>query len=58
VNDGQMGDHPLNRNDAKAILSMVFNWIEESPDEYPCDAAQELRSRLESAGYRKPEIEG
>lgn len=57
MNNGQMGNHPLNGNDAVAILNIVFGWIEESPDEYPCYASEELQARLENAGYGKPELE-
>lgn len=47
--EGQMGSHPLNGNDARAILGIVWSWIEGASD--GPSAVGELQQELKSAGY-------
>lgn len=48
--EGQMGSQPLNGNDARAILGIVWAWIEDANDGHGSDVG-ELQHELESAGY-------
>lgn len=48
VIEGQMGTQPLNGNDARALLGIVWGWLERSePGADPGDLERELRE----AGY-------
>lgn len=49
--DGQMGNQPLNGNDARSILGIVFAWIESAPLEAD---PEDLRAKLLEYGYGKP----
>lgn len=53
VTDGQMGSHPLNGNDARAILGIVWKWIEGANDGRGSDVG-DLMHELEQAGYGPP----
>jgi predicted DNA-binding transcriptional regulator AlpA len=50
VIEGQMGAHPLNGNDARAILGIVWKWIEGANDGLGSDVG-DLMYALETAGY-------
>lgn len=50
VIEGQMGTTPLNGNDARAILGIVWKWIEGANDGLGSDVG-DLQQELESAGY-------
>ncbi|MEV7140742.1 helix-turn-helix transcriptional regulator [Streptomyces tauricus] len=50
VIEGQMGSHPLNGNDARAILGIVWTWIEAANDGRGSDVG-DLQHELETAGY-------
>ncbi|MET8826066.1 AlpA family phage regulatory protein [Streptomyces sp. NPDC004610] len=50
VIEGQMGTKPLNGNDARAILGIVWQWIEGANDGTGSDVG-DLTDALESAGY-------
>ena len=50
VVEGQMGSHPLTGNDARAILGIVWKWIEDANDGLGSDVG-DLQHELESAGY-------
>ncbi|CAM5590523.1 helix-turn-helix transcriptional regulator [Streptomyces purpurascens] len=47
-----MGKHPLNGNDARAILKITFAWIERSG---PAADPGELERELREAGYGPPQ---
>lgn len=51
--EGQMGSQPLNGNDARALLGIVWGWIG-SPDEWHSSEVNELIDELKSAGYGPP----
>ncbi|WP_018385285.1 helix-turn-helix transcriptional regulator [Wenjunlia vitaminophila] len=53
VIDGQVGSQPLNGNDARAILRIVWQWIEDANDGLGSDVG-DLQHGLESAGYGPP----
>ncbi|MEW1630871.1 hypothetical protein AB0387_26355 [Streptomyces sp. NPDC089173] len=48
--EGQMGSHPLNGNDARAILGIVWQWIEDADNGLGSDVG-DLQRELEKAGY-------
>ncbi|MFF1416542.1 hypothetical protein [Streptomyces sp. NPDC058280] len=48
--EGQMGSHPLNGNDARAVLGIVWKWIEGANDGLGSDVG-DLMYELEQAGY-------
>lgn len=50
VIEGQMGTQPLNGNDARAILGIVWKWIEDANDGLGSDVG-DLQHELEQAGY-------
>ncbi|MGW5429980.1 hypothetical protein ACWET9_22620 [Streptomyces sp. NPDC004059] len=50
VIEGQMGSQPLNGNDARAILGIVWKWIADANDGLGGDVG-DLQHELESAGY-------
>ncbi len=50
VIEGQMGTQPLNGSDARAILRIVWKWIEDANDGLGGDVG-DLQHELESAGY-------
>lgn len=50
VTESQMGSQPLNGNDARAILGIVWKWIEGANDGLGSDVG-DLMHELESAGY-------
>jgi predicted DNA-binding transcriptional regulator AlpA len=50
VIEGQMGTTPLNGNDARAILGIVWKWIENVNDGLGPDVG-DLQHDLEAAGY-------
>lgn len=50
VIEGQMGSHPLNGNDARAILGIVWQWIANANDGLGADVG-DLQHELETAGY-------
>ncbi|MFI2426531.1 hypothetical protein ACH5A7_20945 [Streptomyces sp. NPDC018955] len=50
VIEGQMGSQPLNGNDARAILGIVWKWISDANDGLGSDVG-DLQHELESAGY-------
>ncbi|WP_199835778.1 MULTISPECIES: hypothetical protein [unclassified Streptomyces] len=50
VIEGQMGTQPLNGSDARAILRIVWKWIEDANDGLGSDVG-DLQHELESAGY-------
>lgn len=54
VIEGQMGTEPLNGNDARAILGIVWGWISDANDGLGSDVG-DLMHGLESAGYGPPE---
>ncbi|CAL9350075.1 hypothetical protein SUDANB1_00442 [Streptomyces sp. enrichment culture] len=54
VIEGQMGTQPLNGNDARAILGIVWKWIADANDGLGSDVG-DLQHELESAGYGPPE---
>lgn len=49
--DDMIDNQFLNGNDARAILNIVFKWIEEAPLEAD---PEDLRFKLEASGYEKP----
>jgi hypothetical protein len=50
MTEGQMGTQPLNGNDARAILGIVWKWIEDANDGHGSDVG-DLMQELEDAGY-------
>lgn len=50
VIEGQMGSQPLNGNDARAILGIVWKWIADANDGLGSDVG-DLQQELERAGY-------
>jgi hypothetical protein len=54
--EGQMGSQPLNGNDARAVLGIVWKWIEGANDGLGSDVG-DLMHELEAAGYGPPEEE-
>ncbi len=48
--EGQMGSHPFNGNDARAILGIVWQWIADANDGLGSDVG-DLQRELEQAGY-------
>lgn len=52
-----MGSHPLNGNDARAILGIVWKWIEAVNDGAGFDA-DDLLHELRQAGYGPLEEQG
>lgn len=54
VIEGQMGSQPLNGNDARAILGIVWKWIGDANNGLGSDVG-DLMHELESAGYGPPE---
>ena len=50
VIEGQMGSQPLNGNDARAILGIVWKWIADANDGLGSDVG-DLQHELEQAGY-------
>jgi hypothetical protein len=50
VIEGQMGSTPLNGNDARAVLGIVWKWISDANDGLGSDVG-DLMQALESAGY-------
>lgn len=54
VIEGQMGSQPLNGDDARAILGIVWKWIADANDGLGGDVG-DLQYELESAGYGPPE---
>ena len=50
VIEGQMGTTPLNGNDARAILGIVWKWIADVNDGLGSDVG-DLQHELEAAGY-------
>jgi len=48
--EGQMNAQPLNGNDARAILHIVWNWIEGANDGFGVDVG-DLMNELNKAGY-------
>lgn len=48
--EGQMGTQPLNGNDARAILSIVWQWIENANHGLGSDV-DDLTHELQQAGY-------
>ena len=50
VIEGQMGTQPLNGNDARAILGIVWKWIEDANNGLGSDVG-DLQRELEAAGY-------
>lgn len=48
--EGQMGSQPLNGNDARAILGIVWKWIADANDGLGSDVG-DLQRELEAAGY-------
>ncbi|MFJ7417958.1 helix-turn-helix transcriptional regulator [Streptomyces uncialis] len=50
VIEGQMGSHPLDGNDARAVLGIVWQWIASANDGLGTDVG-DLQRELESAGY-------
>lgn len=57
VIEGQMGSQPLNGNDARAILGIVWQWIERANDGLGADVG-DLQHELEAAGYGPVEDAG
>ncbi|MEV6180170.1 GntR family transcriptional regulator [Streptomyces sp. NPDC052015] len=58
VIEGQMGSQPLNGNDARAILGIVWKWIADANDGLGVDVG-DLQHELEQAGYGPlPEAQG
>jgi predicted DNA-binding transcriptional regulator AlpA len=58
VTEGQMGTDPLNGNDARAILGIVWKWIADANDGLGSDVG-DLQHELETAGYGPlPDTEG
>jgi hypothetical protein len=49
--EGQLGSHPLNGNDARAVLGIVWEWIADFNDGNGVDVG-DLQWELEQAGYR------
>lgn len=49
--EGQMGSQPLNGNDARALLRIVWKWIADANDGLGSDVG-DLMHELEQAGYR------
>lgn len=49
-----MGSQPLNGNDARAVLGIVWKWIEDANDGLGSDVG-DLMHELEQAGYGPPE---
>lgn len=47
---GQMGTQPLNGDDARAVLGIVWKWISDANDGLGSDVG-DLMHELESAGY-------
>ncbi|MGW7786020.1 helix-turn-helix transcriptional regulator [Streptomyces tricolor] len=56
VIEGQMGSQPLNGNDARAILGIVWKWISDANDGLGSDVG-DLMHELTSAGYGPLETE-
>jgi hypothetical protein len=50
VIEGQMGTHPLNGNDARALLGIVWQWIEDVNNGLGYDTG-DLSHSLTQAGY-------
>ena len=48
--EGQMGSQPLNGNDARALLRIVWKWIADANDGLGSDVG-DLQHELETAGY-------
>lgn len=48
--EGQMGSQPLNGNDARALLRIVWKWIEDANDGVGGDVG-DLQHELQTAGY-------
>jgi hypothetical protein len=48
--EGQMGTQPLNGNDARAILNIVWPWIEDANNGLGSDV-DDLIHELQQAGY-------
>nr|WP_202495143.1 helix-turn-helix domain-containing protein [Streptomyces sp. SID4982] len=57
VIEGQMGSQPLNGNDARAILGIVWKWIADANDGLGSDVG-DLQHELEQAGYGPLSEEG
>lgn len=51
--EGQMGAQPLNGNDARTVLGIVWKWIADANTGYGSDVG-DLMHELESAGYGPP----
>ncbi|HTE56988.1 MAG TPA: hypothetical protein VK698_39315 [Kofleriaceae bacterium] len=50
MTEGQMGSQPLNGNDARALLGIVWKWIEDANDGLGSDVG-DLMYELQQAGY-------
>lgn len=56
VIEGQMGSQPLNGNDARALLGIVWGWINDPDRQGYGGGARDLERELRQAGYGPLEV--